>query len=69
VAPATFVSQMVGLFWLAGALGGGIGGNALKVSGEASPSPAYFLTLALVTLATGTALFLARRPLARRLGV
>lgn len=69
VAPATFVSQMVGLFWLAGALGGGIGGNALKASGNASPSPAYFLALALVTLAAGAALFLARRPLTRRLGV
>ncbi|MFH8349789.1 peptide MFS transporter [Streptomyces sp. NPDC018045] len=69
VAPATFVSQMVGLFWLAGALGGGIGGNALKTAGDGSPSPAYFLVLALAALATGTALFLARRPLARRLGV
>jgi len=69
IAPATFVSQMVGLFWLAGALGGGLGGNALKVSGDESPSPAYFLTLGLITLTAGTALILARRPLARRLGV
>ncbi|MGK5637074.1 peptide MFS transporter [Streptomyces sp. URMC 126] len=69
VAPATFVSQMVGLFWLAGALGGGLGGNALKAAGSDSPSPAYFLALALTALATATTLFLARRPLARRLGV
>ncbi|MEU6223665.1 oligopeptide:H+ symporter [Streptomyces sp. NPDC047042] len=69
VAPATFVSQMVGLFWLAGALGGGLGGNALKVSGDESPSAAYFLALSLVLLAAGVALVLARGPLGRRLGV
>ncbi|QNP69715.1 MFS transporter [Streptomyces roseirectus] len=69
IAPATFVSQMVGLFWLAGALGGGLGGNALKASGSSSPSPAYFLTLALITLTTGTTLILSRRPLGHRLGV
>jgi POT family proton-dependent oligopeptide transporter len=69
VAPATFVSQMVGLFWLAGALGGGLGGNALKVSGDESPSAGYFLALSLVTLAAAVALVLARGPLGRRLGV
>ncbi|CAM5700792.1 hypothetical protein SALBM217S_04619 [Streptomyces griseoloalbus] len=30
LAPATFTSQMVALFWLSGALGGGVGGNALE---------------------------------------
>ncbi len=69
IAPATFVSQMVALFWLAGALGGGIGGNALKVSGDRVPGPGYFLALGTAALATGTALLLYRRRLTRRLGV
>lgn len=69
IAPATFVSQMVGLFWMAGALGGGIGGNALKVSGDDAPGPGYFLALGIAVLSVGTALFLARRPLTKRLGV
>ncbi|MEU7169843.1 oligopeptide:H+ symporter [Streptomyces morookaense] len=69
VAPPAFAGQTVGLFWLAGGLGGGLGGNALKATGHASPSAAYFLTLGLVTLSAGAALFLARRPLMRRLGV
>ncbi|MGW5869083.1 peptide MFS transporter [Streptomyces sp. NPDC055239] len=69
IAPATFVSQMVSLFWLSGALGGGLGGNALKISGDDVPGPGYFLTLGLVVLAVGAGLLLARRPLTRRLGV
>lgn len=69
VAPATFVSQMVALFWLSGALGGGIGGNALKVSGDRVPGSGYFLALGAAALATGAALLLWRRPLTRRLGV
>lgn len=68
IAPATFVSQMVGLFWLAGALGGGLGGNALKATGDETPSPAYFLTLGMITLTTGLTLLLTRAPLGRRLG-
>jgi POT family proton-dependent oligopeptide transporter len=69
IAPATFVSRMVALFWLSGALGGGIGGNALKASGDHVPGPGYFLALGAAALCAGTALFLARRPLTRRLGV
>jgi POT family proton-dependent oligopeptide transporter len=69
IAPATFVSQMVALFWLSGALGGGIGGNALKLSGDRVPGPGYFLALAVAALVTGTALLLGRRALTRRLGV
>ncbi|KUO20131.1 peptide MFS transporter [Streptomyces dysideae] len=69
IAPATFISQMVALFWLAGALGGGIGGNALKVSGDRVPGPGYFLALGLAALATGAALLTWRRALTRRLGV
>lgn len=69
IAPATFVSRMVALFWLSGALGGGIGGNALKASGDHVPGPGYFLALGAAALATGTALFFVRRPLTRRLGV
>ncbi|MFI8965397.1 peptide MFS transporter [Streptomyces sp. NPDC053493] len=69
IAPAGFVSQMVGLFWLSGALGGGIGGNALKVSGDRVPGPGFFLGMAAAALLTGTALLLWRRALTRRLGV
>ncbi|AWZ09816.1 MULTISPECIES: oligopeptide:H+ symporter [unclassified Streptomyces] len=69
VAPATFTSQMVSLFWLSGALGGGIGGNALKVSGDRVPGSGYFLVLGLAALAVGVGLVLGRRPLTRRLGV
>ncbi|MFJ1971422.1 peptide MFS transporter [Streptomyces sp. NPDC087903] len=69
IAPATFVSQMVALFWLAGALGGGIGGNALKVSGDRVPGPGYFLALGAAALVTGVALLVWRRSLTRRLGV
>ncbi|MFM9368708.1 peptide MFS transporter [Streptomyces sp. Da 82-17] len=69
IAPATFVSQMVALFWLAGALGGGLGGNALKVSGEQAPGAGYFLSVGAVALLIGGALVLARHPLTRKLGV
>ncbi|MET9773488.1 peptide MFS transporter [Streptomyces sp. NPDC006367] len=69
IAPATFVSQMVALFWLAGALGGGLGGNALKAAGGDSAGPGYFLALGGTALAVCAALVLARRPLTRRLGV
>lgn len=69
VAPATFTSQMVALFWLSGALGGGVGGNALKVSGDQVPGPGYFVALGLAALVVAASLVLARRPLTRRLGV
>ncbi|MGA5388891.1 peptide MFS transporter [Streptomyces pseudogriseolus] len=69
LAPATFTSQMVALFWLSGALGGGVGGNALKVSGDRVPGAGYFLALGAAALATGAALLLWHRALTRRLGV
>lgn len=67
VAPASFTNQMVALFWLAGALGGGLGGNALKISGDQAPGPGYFLVLGLVIAAVGAGLLLWRRPLTRGL--
>ncbi|WP_367319733.1 hypothetical protein [Streptomyces sp. HUAS ZL42] len=69
IAPATFVSRMVALFWPAGALGGGFGGNALKIFGDRVPGPGYFLVLGAAALATGAALLLWRRSLIRRPGV
>ncbi|MEV0092423.1 peptide MFS transporter [Streptomyces sp. NPDC050738] len=67
LAPATYTNQMVALFWLAGALGGGVGGNALKVSGDQVPGPGYFLALGVAALAVAAALVLARNPLTSRL--
>ncbi|MEU6846103.1 oligopeptide:H+ symporter [Streptomyces sp. NPDC046716] len=69
IAPAAFVSRMVALFWLAGALGGGVGGNALKVAGDRVPGPGWFLALGAAALVTGAALLLGRHALTRRLGV
>ncbi|MZD06251.1 MFS transporter, partial [Streptomyces sp. SID5785] len=60
IAPPGFVSRTVALFWLSGALGGGIGGNALKVSGDTVPGAGYFLALGAAALVTGTVLLLCR---------
>ncbi|MFE1914179.1 peptide MFS transporter [Streptomyces anandii] len=69
IAPPGFVNRTVALFWLSGALGGGVGGNALKLSGDRVPGPAYFLGLAAVALVTAVTLHLTRRPLTDRLTV
>ncbi|MQY11653.1 Di-/tripeptide transporter [Streptomyces sp. RB5] len=69
IAPPTFVSQMVGLFWLAGALGGGIGGALLSPPADQVPGSGWFLGVGSAALAAGIALALFRRSLTRRLGV
>ncbi|MFI1395499.1 peptide MFS transporter [Streptomyces sp. NPDC020681] len=69
VAPATFISQMIGVFWLAAALGAGVGGQAVRFSEDNLPGPGYFLILAALAAAVGTALALGAGRLRRRLGV
>lgn len=69
VAPAAFLSQLVGVYWLAAALGSGVGGNALKAAGGNSPGPGLFLALGAGAVVVGLGLLLAARPLTRRLGL
>lgn len=69
VAPAAFMSQLVGVFWLSAALGSGVGGNALKAAGGNVPGPGLFLALGGAAVAVAAGLLLVARPLTRRLGV
>lgn len=69
IAPAPFLSQVVGVFWLSAALGAGLGGNAMKLAGTSTPGAGLFLVLGGVAVAVGLVLLLGARPLARRLGV
>ncbi|MFI9102550.1 peptide MFS transporter [Streptomyces fildesensis] len=69
VAPRTFVSQMIGLFWLAAALGAGVGGHAVQLSKTSTPGAGYYLALGVPALLAGTALILTSRRLRARLGV
>ncbi|WP_405804737.1 oligopeptide:H+ symporter [Streptomyces sp. NBC_00210] len=69
VAPATFISQMIGVFWLAAALGAGVGGQAVRFSEDNLPGPGYFLVMAGLAAVVGTALGLASGRLRRGLGV
>ncbi|GAA2155889.1 oligopeptide:H+ symporter [Kitasatospora kazusensis] len=69
VAPAGFLSQLVGVSWLAAALGASLGGSALKAVGTNTPGPGLFLVLGASAVAVGCGLLLAARPLSRRLGL
>jgi proton-dependent oligopeptide transporter, POT family len=63
LAPKAFASQMIGLWYLAIAVGDAIGGQLTRLAGTVLSEPAYFLLLALITLATGAALAAGSRPL------
>ncbi|WP_406379441.1 peptide MFS transporter [Streptomyces sp. NBC_01618] len=67
VAPAAFVSQMIGVFWLAAALGAGLGSQIARFSEKHTPGPGYFLGMGLVAISLGTALAAFAGPLRRRL--
>ncbi|GAB2752715.1 peptide MFS transporter [Kitasatospora kifunensis] len=69
VAPTGYLSQLVGVSWLAAALGASVGGGVLKSAGGRTPTPGLFLVLGAAALATGLGLLLAARPLRRRLGL
>ncbi|GAA1043240.1 hypothetical protein GCM10009566_50250 [Streptomyces murinus] len=69
IAPASFLSQVVGVFWLSAALGAGFGGNAMKFAGSSAPGAGLFLVLGAAAVGAGSVLLLSARGLARRLGV
>ncbi|MEU0858896.1 oligopeptide:H+ symporter [Streptomyces griseofuscus] len=69
IAPASFRSQVVGVFWLSAALGAGFGGNAMKFAGSSAPGAVLFLVLGAVAVGAGAVLLVFARGLARRLGV
>jgi proton-dependent oligopeptide transporter, POT family len=58
---------MVALFWLSAALGAGVGGHAIDLSGGDSPDPGFFLALGLPAFLAAAALLAFARPLKRRL--
>lgn len=66
VAPAGFVSQYLGLFWLFAALGAGIGGQLAQLS-VTLPLPTYFLIFGLVACVAGLVLAMSIRRLRTRL--
>jgi POT family proton-dependent oligopeptide transporter len=63
LAPKAFASQMIGLWYLAVAVGDAIGGQMTRLAGTVLSEPAYFLLLGVIALATGAALATGIRPL------
>jgi proton-dependent oligopeptide transporter, POT family len=63
LAPRAFASQMIGLWYLAIAVGDAAGGQMTRLAGTVLPEPVYFLLLAVIALATGAALAAGSRPL------
>ncbi|WP_084464096.1 peptide MFS transporter [Microtetraspora fusca] len=63
--------QLMGLWWLAGAVGAVVGGQLARVamSGGSVPAPAYFLGLSLLPVAVAAALAIGRRRINTRLGL
>jgi proton-dependent oligopeptide transporter, POT family len=65
LAPRAFASQMIGLWFLAVAVGDALGGQLTRLAGTVLPEPVYFLVLALVAIAAGAVLLMAAGPLRR----
>jgi proton-dependent oligopeptide transporter, POT family len=63
LAPRAFASQMIGLWYLAIAVGDAAGGQLTRLAGTVLSESSYFLTLAILALATGAALAAGLRPL------
>jgi amino acid/peptide transporter (Peptide:H+ symporter), bacterial len=63
LAPKAFASQMIGLWYLAVAVGDAVGGQMTRLAGTVLSEPAYFLLLGLIAVATGAALAAGIRPL------
>jgi POT family proton-dependent oligopeptide transporter len=68
LAPKAFASQMIGVWYLAVAVGDAIGGQLTRLAGTVLSEPAYFLMLGIVALATGAALAAGVRPLRAMMG-
>jgi proton-dependent oligopeptide transporter, POT family len=63
LAPRAFASQMIGLWYLAIAVGDAIGGQMTRLAGTVVSEAAYFLLLGVLALVTGAALATGVRPL------
>jgi POT family proton-dependent oligopeptide transporter len=63
LAPKAFTSQMIGLWFLAVAVGDAIGGQMTRLAGTVLSEPTYFLILGLIAIATGAVLAMAVGPL------
>ncbi len=63
LAPRAFASQMIGLWYLAMAVGDAAGGQLTRLAGTALPESAYFLLLGCIALAASVALAAGVRPL------
>lgn len=63
LAPKAFASQMIGLWYLAIAVGDAIGGQLTRLAGTVLSEPAYFLLLGLIALVTAAGLAAGIRPL------
>ena len=69
LAPQRFVSQMMGLWFLATAMGNLIAGLAAgKVTESVEQMPGQFLRIVLITVATGLVLLVLSRPIKRLIG-
>ncbi|XVQ90035.1 peptide MFS transporter [Microbispora siamensis] len=67
VVPPALTGRVIGLYWTFSALGGGLGGMAVRAA-DAIPRWAYFLVLGVAGLGAATGFVFARAGLARRLG-
>jgi proton-dependent oligopeptide transporter, POT family len=63
LAPKAFASQMIGLWYLAIAVGDAVGGQMTRLAGTVVSEAAYFLLLGILALVTGAALAAGIRPL------
>ena len=68
LAPKAFASQMIGVWYLAVAVGDAVGGQLTRLAGTVLPESAYFLMLGIVALATGAALAAGVGPLRTMMG-
>jgi POT family proton-dependent oligopeptide transporter len=65
LAPRAFASQMIGLWYLAVAVGDALGGQLTRLAGTVLTESSYFLLLAAIATVTGAGLATAIRPLRR----
>ena len=68
LAPRAFASQMIGVWFLAVAVGDAVGGQMTRLAGTVVSEPVYFLLLSVIALATGASLLAWSGPLRRMMG-